>query len=43
MQNILISFYAKSPETEAFVQSFNSALAAMRDSGALTEIVGEQN
>ena len=31
----------KSPETEAFVQSFNSALV-MRDSGALTEII-EQN
>lgn len=33
----------KSSDTEAFIKSFNSALAAMRHDGSLAEIVGIQN
>ena len=33
----------KSPETEAFVKSFNNALSNMSQNGSLANIVGEQN
>ena len=33
----------KSPETESFIKSFNSALAIMRQDGSLEKIVGSQN